>query len=111
MNVSIHKNGRRYTLLDDMVFSLDGIRVPQGFVTDFASVPKVLWAVFPPTGFYQRAALLHDFCYMMGPKLALTRWDADAIFLRQMKRDGVGWRTRYTMWAAVRLFGWACWPH
>lgn len=111
MKVDIQNNGRRYTMLDDTLFREEGVLVPQNFITDFASVPKFLWWVFPPTGFYQRAALLHDFCYHMGPRLALTRWDADAIFLRQMKRDGVGSRTRYTMWAAVRLFGWACWPH
>lgn len=111
MRVDIQNNGRRYQLLDDTIFPDEGIVVPQRFITDFASVPKFLWSIFPPTGFYQKAALLHDFCYYMGPKLALTRWDADAIFLRQMKRDGVGWRTRYTLWGAVRLFGWACWSH
>ena len=105
MLVNISNNGRTYTLAEDVAFREEGIVVPSGFRTDFASVPRFLWAVFPPTGYYQRAASLHDFCYCRGKMLVLTRWDADATFLRQMKRDGVGVRTRYTLWLAVRLFG------
>lgn len=38
------------------------IVVPAGFVTDFASTPRALWSVIPPTGRYQLAAVVHDFC-------------------------------------------------
>lgn len=106
MLVNISNNGRTYVLAEDVAFRDEGILVPIGFRTDFASVPKFLWSIFPPTGFYQRAALLHDYAYCRHKYLNLSRWACDAIFLRQMKRDGVGVRTRYTLWAAVRLFGW-----
>ena len=109
IHVAVARNGKRYRLLSDCYFPDEFLCVPAGFVTDFASVPKILWWCFPPTGFYAKAALLHDWCYFHGPILGLTRWEADAIFRRQMKRDGVGWRTRWTMWLAVRLFGARFW--
>ncbi len=109
LRVAISRNGRRYMLLNDYVYDHEFLVVPAGFHTDFASVPKWLWSIFPPTGFYARAALLHDWCYYRGAILGMSRWDADAMFLRQMKRDGVGSRTRYTLWLAVRLFGGQFW--
>lgn len=111
--VTISRSGTRYTLLHSVDFPEEFVVVPMGFKTDFASVPKWLWSIFPPTGYYQRAALLHDYCYMMSmfpnKRVCATRRAADAMFRRQMKRDGVGWRTRYTLWLAVRLFGGQFW--
>jgi Protein of unknown function (DUF1353) len=37
------------------------IFVPTGFVSDFASTPRALWSVIPPTRRYQLAAVVHDF--------------------------------------------------
>lgn len=37
------------------------IRVPAGFVTDLASVPRALWGILPPHGRYAKAAILHDY--------------------------------------------------
>lgn len=42
------------------------IRVPAGFVTDFASIPRAFWVVLPPTGKYGKAAVVHDYLYVMG---------------------------------------------
>jgi Protein of unknown function (DUF1353) len=39
------------------------IVITKGFVTDFASVPRPLWWVFPQWEIYGHAALLHDFLY------------------------------------------------
>lgn len=39
------------------------IAVPAGFITDFASVPRPLWAVFPKWGKYGNAAVIHDYLY------------------------------------------------
>lgn len=39
------------------------IRVPKGFITDFASVPRILHSVLPKTGKYGKAAVLHDYLY------------------------------------------------
>ena len=36
------------------------IHVPAGMITDFASVPRPLWNILPPTGGYGEAAVVHD---------------------------------------------------
>lgn len=110
LRVSISNNGTRYTLLDDVLFEAFGILIRDGFVTDFASTPKWLWMIYPPTGFYQRAALLHDYLYQHGAeRYGHDREFCDWIFREQMKLDGVGVRTRWTFWLAVRLFGAKWW--
>lgn len=75
--------------------------VPKNFITDFASVPKLLWSIFPPYGKHLKAAVLHDFLYVVH---MVSRKDADGLFYRTMKESGVTWRAR-PMWQAVRLFG------
>lgn len=79
--------------------------VPEGFITDFASVPCALWSVFPPYGKYTKAAVVHDWLYAAGK---VSRKDADGIFSRMMREAGVKWR-RPLMWFAVRLFGGRSW--
>jgi hypothetical protein len=68
------------------------VNVPPGFVTDFASVPRVVWFWIAPWGRHGRAAILHDFLYQLG---AITdvragtmrrpgRLEADRIFREAM---------------------------
>ena len=77
--------------------------VPAGTVTDFASVPRLLWGVVPPFGKHSIAAIVHDYAYRTG---SMSRWEADALFRSLMQRAGVGAFRRWCMWAAVRCFGW-----
>ncbi len=77
-------------------------RVPKGFITDFASVPRPLWNVLPPTGPYGPAAVIHDYLYRTA---AVSRMDADFTFREAMERLGVPWRVRQTMYYGVRWFG------
>lgn len=108
--VAINAAGTRFTLLRPHSFCEEAITIPAGYRCDFASVPKLLWFWLPPLGRYQRAALLHDWLYDQHRRDGLgSRAKTDAVFLRQMKRDGVGWRTRWTMYLAVRAFGWRFW--
>lgn len=87
---------------------IDNVRleVPSGFVTDFASVPRLLWWLFPPWGRYGKAAVMHDYLYQSQP---CSRSLADLMFLRGMQVLGVGRVTRYAMYWAVRAAGWAIW--
>jgi hypothetical protein len=84
----------------------DAITVPSGFVTDFASVPRFFWRLFPPTGKYGKAAVIHDFLYAFN---GVSRERADAIFLEAMTDLGVDSLTRHLLWLAVRGFGWVPW--
>ncbi len=79
---------------------IDGVLIPKGFVTDGASVPRMLWWLFPPTGRYMEAALLHDYLLQEHP-----RYYADHQFLSSMTRLGVAKWRRQVMFYAVRIFG------
>jgi len=73
--------------------------VPEGFVSDGATVPRLLWPIFPPVGRYMVAALVHDY------QLTRTsREAADQAFADTMKvLDIEPWR-RHLMYIAVRLY-------
>lgn len=83
----------------------DGIVVPEGFVTDFASVPRALWGVFPPIGLYTKAAVIHDYLYQYGHEFGRDRAFCDGIFLEAMKALGVSSAVRNSMYWGVRMFG------
>jgi hypothetical protein len=93
-----------WRLVENLVYegNKDTFMIPAGFITDFASVPRLLWSFFPPTGLYTKAAVLHDFLYIVQ---LISRKDADGIFKRVMKEAGVGRIKRYLMWKAVRIGG------
>jgi len=101
-------NGRSARLLEPFRAWIDDhvIVVPAGFETDFASVPRIFWRVIPPWGRYARAAIVHDYLYASH---IVGRKEADKIFLALMRALGVPWRTRTTMYWAVRLGGGRAW--
>jgi hypothetical protein len=111
VKVNINPAGTRFTLLEAEDYPVFGITVPAGYTTDFASTPKAIWWVYPPTGYYQHAATLHDWIYDLHHRNAtvIGRAEADGILRKQMDLDGVGFRTRWTFWIFVRLFGWTFW--
>lgn len=85
------------------------VEVPAGFITDGASVPRLLWPLFPSWGRYSRAAVLHDY---LGDRLVnrrdphpegLSQRDIDAIFYEAMGVCGVAWPVRALLWCVMRL--------
>lgn len=82
------------------------IKIPVGFITDFASTPRFTWILFPPDGQYSQAAVVHDFLYHIK---IYSRKMSDDIFKEAMKVLGVGWWKRGTMYNCVRLFGFFPW--
>jgi len=78
------------------------INVPKGFVTDLTSVPRLLWPVLPPHGFYGKAAVLHDYLYVNGLK---TKAIADNIFLEAMTVLNIPKYKRIIMYKGVHYFG------
>lgn len=81
------------------------IKVPNGFITDFATIPRPLYLIFPPIGRYNKAAMVHDYLYDASCSLKLSRKDSDLIFLQAMEILGVKKWVRYSLFLAVRLFG------
>lgn len=92
------------------------VNIPRGFVTDFASIPRGLWNVFPPaTSKFSKAAVVHDVLYKRGwiergrHHVSLTRKDCDDILKEAMEVAGVNWLSRQLIYAGVRVGGWKPW--
>jgi len=114
-------DGRNWKITQEFDYYMDGnpehmttielrtaatIQVPAGFVTDFASVPKLFWNILPPTGAYGKAAVIHDYLYRTGGLAGkYTKADCDAIFYDAMGVLGVPNWKRWVMYVAVSLFG------
>lgn len=130
LRVKVLEDGARYEVLDEFVYYRDNdgnikLRVEEGFVTDFASVPRLFWSIFPPFGRYTKAAVLHDrLCVAFHNKetwskitsdleklpaeyhnKVVTRKEADDIFLEAMKAIKVNKVTRWFLYNSVRLYG------
>lgn len=81
-------------------------KIPKGFVTDFASVPRVFWALLPPWGKYGKAAILHDYLYRNKP---LKRSACDRIMFEAMEVLAVPYWQKYLIYYNLKLFGWLGW--
>jgi len=101
-------SGRRVKLVKPYTVKLDGRAwtIPTGFVTDFASVPRIFWRIVPPWGRYFPAAVVHDYLYSIQDR---PREAADKIFLLIMKALRIPCWRRYPMYLGVRWFGESFW--
>lgn len=76
--------------------------VPSGFLTDFASVPRVPVAFLLTGDSGHEAAVIHDWLYTSHE---VNRSTADAVFREALEAGGEpSWRA-WLMWAGVRLGG------
>jgi Protein of unknown function (DUF1353) len=82
------------------------VAVPEGYVTDFASIPGFAQWMISPFGRHSEAAVVHDWLYTLGtPGDAKGRKLADMTFRRALKLVGVGWFRRSIMYRSVRMGG------
>ncbi len=80
------------------------IRIPGGFNTDLASIPKWYWSVLAPNRVDLIApSVLHDYLYACNAYV--DKKDADEIFFSALIANEVSNRTAYEMYLAVSLFG------
>jgi hypothetical protein len=82
------------------------IKVPDGKITDFASVPRIFWIIISPVDRHAKAAVVHDYCYMVKYS---TKSRCDEIFLEGLEVLGVAKWKRYVMYWAVKYFAWPAW--
>lgn len=102
---------RRGVLIEPFVFvspTLGEITVEAGFDTDYASVPRLFWAIYPPDGSYTEAAIVHDYLYWFQP---CTRAQADGVFMEGMTALGLPWARRQLLYRSVRAGGWIAWKN
>lgn len=113
-------DGRNWRVTADFGFTAKGGRrvvALAGSLTDFASTPRFLWPVLPPTGdgpgkTYGPAAVLHDVLYRSGQFAdgsGCTRTDADQVLYDAMVELQVRVLTRWAIYLGVRLGGWLTW--
>jgi len=87
-----------------------GVSIPEGYITDFASVPRWLWPLIPPHGRAAGPSVLHDFMYTSKLFSAWLTDDgaraaADLVFYHKLREIGIKkWQAKAMYWA-VRLFG------
>ena len=82
------------------------IEVPEGFQTDFASVPRVpiAYALFGDRAHHE--AVIHDYLYRTDSVPQASYSQANDCFLEAMKVRGKSWFVRYSMYWGVVLGGW-----
>jgi hypothetical protein len=82
------------------------ITVPVKFETDFASVPRIFWAVISPIDTHAKAAVIHDYLYYTGQ---YSRKEADKIFKEALEVLNVApWKV-WCMYRGVRIGSWYAW--
>lgn len=111
----IEKIGPRdWRLLEHLVFEsalLKGpLMVPAGAVVNFASTPRFLWSLVPPSGAYDFGCCLHDAGYrgtlqtMGGQRIRLIRELCDKLMDEANEATGVSGPIRFILYRGVRLF-------
>ena len=81
-----------------------GIRIPEGFKWNGASIPWFLRWLVKPTELTKEGSLVHDMLY--SGNNGVTRALADKIFKNKLLEDGVKPLKAWAMWLGVRLGGW-----
>jgi hypothetical protein len=104
------KSGGTWTILQPLIYESDVAQkvfiVPEGFTTDFASVPRLPLAFLLTGDSAHEAAVVHDYLYR---ERTVSRSQADAVFREAAGISGEpGWKS-WLMWAGVRLGGWVAW--
>jgi len=99
--------------------------VPMGFQHDFASVPRALWWFISPIDL-GLASIFHDWLYRESGRVTTlgrtkragewvqvndpwSRYDADRLFARMMREQGVSQFRRRAAFRAVQWFGERTW--
>ncbi len=110
--VSPLSDGRTWIILRPFGYDIgragsgDTVEVKIGFMTDFASIPRLFWIVLPRWGKYGNAAVVHDWLYW---KQTRSRKESDRIMLEGMKVLRVPKWQKYPIYIAVRAFGCLAW--
>ena len=119
LNIRVIGN-RSWMLLDDLVFYSERYQghvvAPAGFQTDLASIPRLVWTIFPKVGLHDKAAVIHDAGYgnalttyhedrAQRQRIFTVKRVADDLFLEGMEAENVNRLGRWFMWRAVVNFG------
>jgi hypothetical protein len=77
------------------------VTVPEGFITDGASVPRILTPIFPRTGRYFGAAIVHDYIIVEE-----DNWKkANKEFDEELRALDIEWWRRFLILNSVKIYG------
>lgn len=82
------------------------ITVPIGFITDFASIPRIFWPLISPIDSHAKASVVHDYCYYKG---LYSKKKSDLIFKEGLEVLKINPVKKWTMYYFVVIFGWFAW--
>jgi len=103
-------DGRHFVLRQPLVYEIKKtgaiVIVPEGFVTDFASVPWVARSIIAVLGRHSVPAIVHDYLYW---EQKCTRLQADLIMFDAMEEYKSTWFEKHAVWRALRLRGEGPW--
>lgn len=110
------KSGRRrWKFLEDWYVDLpDGrqCHIPRGYIVDGASVPRLLWAVYSPTGMLFFPSMVHDFAIreghlvLDGQQIEYTWRQSDDLFHALIRQFGGSSFGAGPAWLGVRIGSW-----
>jgi len=98
----------KWKIVNPLVYGSDMVGfivVPEGFITDFASVPRIPIIYAMVGNCSHRAAVIHDYLYRIGAEPDVTRKIADDVFYEAMGVKNIPRWRKWMMWAGVRIGG------
>ena len=111
LDVRLKDDDTLWIILSPLIYESDmlgRIEVPVGFLTDFASVPRIpiVYRLYGDRA--HRESTLHDYLYRVDSLPSVTYSQANKAFLEAMKSRGKSPLICYGMYWGVVLGGW---PH
>lgn len=107
----IYEDGNKedcFFIFQDIYYTLSNgkkIIIPKGFETDFATIPRLFWRMFPPhLKKYRQGAVVHDYLYMTSD-IVTSRAFADAEFRKILIKKGTSKWVAWLFWLVIRIFG------
>ena len=97
---------RKFVLLSDCTFNIAGevFVVPNGFLTDFGSIPRLFKPFFDPIGKEVPSYVLHDYLCSLSNQGKFSRSKADKILLESLRESGTSVYRSYMIYAGCRVF-------
>ena len=95
----------KFRLTSPFLVSVEGretIKVPEGFETDLASVPRVPVVYLAVGNIGHKAAVLHDWLYATN---YFDRAKCDLLFYHALRESGIGYFNAQAMYLGVRVGG------
>jgi hypothetical protein len=113
LRLELKNDGKRWRLIESFsVYTYQfgeekvWITVEEGFMTDFASIPKIFIPFLEWRDKFNKASVVHDWLYR---NQMFDRKTSDKIYLELMLALGINKYKAYVFYYTVRAFGWLYW--